>query len=621
MCLPDNLKDLYLKFLQELIDGLSSRQEQLSLTYDKAKRNLKETDGIFYYPKDLKKVKGIGDTIITRLEKKLHEHCEDLGITPPESRAPARNTRVIKRTTTLLRTESQDGILCEEPEKKKTKRAYIPKKKSGGYAILLVLLEYNAINRGLTKDIIVENAQKYATHSMNGNFATKNFHGAWSSISSLKKHNLVLESGRPKVYTLTEEGATLANTLKVADKIIFDKEMRNSGKSADSSFRTDDEKSANLSDLLSKEKILHRSADTFHSSSFLDYTFQEQLISTRPTAQRMHTLAVSSPASEQHNMVPVPRNTSAISTSRTSALRRRYNGISYEIWPKGNYEIYPIIDHREVKSQKDREFFSNTFATKGLKNEIQQLALGDILWVAKNKKTGRQCVLNTIVERKRLDDLAVSIKDNRFMEQKNRLEKSGCTHKYYLIEETMGNNIGNMGEALKTALWLILVYYRFSMIRTLDSDETVESIITLNTIVEHFYSKKDILVIFPHSVENQNDFKKTLDMFKEEFERKGNIACCHNFVSFQEVMGKSDMKTVGELTIIVLMYIKGVSLEKALAIQSFFPTLNHILQGYRKCRSPGEAKLLMFTKLGDAPGTKKITKSLSEKISDVFSTL
>ena len=207
------------------------------------------------------------------------------------------------------------------------------------------------------------------------------------------------------------------------------------------------------------------------------------------------------------------------------------------------------------------------------------------------------------------------------MEQKNRLEKSGCSNKYYLIEETMGGSIGTMGEALKTALWLILVYYKFSMIRTMNSDETVERIYALNEVIEHHYSKKSLLVLYPNNMENQDDYKKVLETFKSEFERKGNIECCHSFECFQEMMGKSEMRTIGELTINVLMFIKGVSLEKAIAIQSIFPTLNHILNAYQRCKSPHEANMLMFSKLGEAPGTKRITKGLSEKIADVFSTL
>ena len=43
--------------------------------------------------------------------------------------------------------------------------------------------------------------------------------------------------------------------------------------------------------------------------------------------------------------------------------------------------------------------------------------------------------MDFIVERKRMDDLASSICDGRFREQKHRLKQSGLGHVIYLIEE------------------------------------------------------------------------------------------------------------------------------------------------------------------------------------------
>ena len=50
--------------------------------------------------------------------------------------------------------------------------------------------------------------------------------------------------------------------------------------------------------------------------------------------------------------------------------------------------------------------------------DIRKLQVGDFLWVAKEKNGPRELVLDYIVERKRLDDLASSIIDTRYEEQK-----------------------------------------------------------------------------------------------------------------------------------------------------------------------------------------------------------
>ena len=301
-------------------------------------------------------------------------------------------------------------------------------------------------------------------------------------------------------------------------------------------------------------------------------------------------------------------------------MKRKYNGISYELWMQGSYELFPVIDHREIKSHGNRDFFSNALESKGMKCDIRQLALGDIIWVAKNKVTGSECVINTIIERKRLDDLAFSIRDNRFMEQKSRLDKSGCRNKYYLIEETMSRALEGMNEALKTALWLILMYYRFSMIRTSNSDETVDRLHALHTVITKEYSTKNLIVIYPNNLRSQDDYRAILDQFRSEFERVRDVECCHSFQCFQEILGKGELSTMRELTIQILMYIKGISIEKAVAIQALYPTLNHILIAYRNCHTEEEEKLLMFKRLGESPGAKKITKGLSEKIAAVFGT-
>ncbi|SMN19652.1 similar to Saccharomyces cerevisiae YDR386W MUS81 Subunit of the structure-specific Mms4p-Mus81p endonuclease that cleaves branched DNA [Maudiozyma saulgeensis] len=621
----ENLKYVYLELLQNMLDELSSHQEQLQKTYSKAKTNLQVSEGHFYHPKDLKKVKGIGDTIIKRLEMKLEIYCTNNNIEFPtfETQKGKASSKSTKRNLTSLRVDGHNKEIEQQPTKKK--RKYIPKKKSGGYAILLGLLELNAIRRPCTKEEIIEISQKYANGSMNSNFATKEFYGAWSSISSLLKHSLVLEEGRPRRYSLTSEGLEMAKSLKIADNIVFrnDTKMNN----IDISLDLANERTVNLSELLKQDKQIRQYNESSFNSAFSDISRETNHSINASTPQRSRVLQnisslPSTPTTNRSNQQT--STTTGISTNekylkgKVHMNRKRFTGISYEIWKNGSYEIYPIIDHREVKSQQDRDYFSNALKLKGVKMEVRQLSVGDIIWVARHTETGFLCVLNTIIERKRLDDLAASIKDNRFMEQKNRLDKSGCTNKYYLIEETMASSVVSMTEALKTSLWMILLYYRFSVIRSQNSNETVQKLHALHSVVKHHYSKKDLLVMYPNNLKDQDHYRKILERFQLEFGNHTSIECCHTLDCFQEIMGKNDSPTVGEMTIQVLMYIKGVSLEKAVAIQAVFPTLNIILTAYRNCSSQLEAKMLMFQKLGSAPGNKKISKSLSEKIADAF---
>lgn len=72
--------------------------------------------------------------------------------------------------------------------------------------------------------------------------------------------------------------------------------------------------------------------------------------------------------------------------------------------------------------------------------EVRRLAVGDFLWICRDEsKPDVELVLPYIVERKRMDDLASSIKDGRFHEQKFRLSDCGLHNKVYMIENR-GNN-------------------------------------------------------------------------------------------------------------------------------------------------------------------------------------
>ena len=62
------------------------------------------------------------------------------------------------------------------------------------------------------------------------------------------------------------------------------------------------------------------------------------------------------------------------------------------------------------------------------------ISLGDFIWVYQDNRTKEQLVLDYVVERKKADDLASSILDGRYKEQKFRLKTSGISNIIYLYE-------------------------------------------------------------------------------------------------------------------------------------------------------------------------------------------
>jgi crossover junction endonuclease MUS81 len=95
------------------------------------------------------------------------------------------------------------------------------------------------------------------------------------------------------------------------------------------------------------------------------------------------------------------------------------------IFPAGSYEVVMVLDTREIESKSSRDNFSEAIRSKGINVETRALRLGDVLWIARRRDglggEEDECVLDYVVERKRLDDLCHSIKDGRYTEQCVRL--------------------------------------------------------------------------------------------------------------------------------------------------------------------------------------------------------
>lgn len=53
--------------------------------------------------------------------------------------------------------------------------------------------------------------------------------------------------------------------------------------------------------------------------------------------------------------------------------------------------------------------------------QVRRLPIGDGIWIARHKHLSNEYVLDFIVERKKVDDLRSSIRDNRYRDQKLRL--------------------------------------------------------------------------------------------------------------------------------------------------------------------------------------------------------
>ncbi|KAL6937526.1 hypothetical protein ACO0RG_004036 [Hanseniaspora osmophila] len=660
--MSSRLRDECCKALEVLIENMDSkRQEKSVMVFNKALRQLKgDLSTKVENFNDILKVRGIGPAIQKAIYKQLNSEnkLEELGI-PRASFDKSSELPVSRLKRTKNSKEDSDDMMEDENEedenatkKKRThkKRKYVPKSRSGGYAILLALLsQFYKYPHGMTKNEIIDHAIAFCDLSFQSNPSTNEYYNAWSSMKTLINNEVVAElnvNKKPQRFGLTDDGFELADTLKKVNNVVFDNEKDFSrkwhaktsvstsaktsnsakgnnpnsssltaGNTSDASIGEVSEFSANLSLLLQKEKeTLNQplpKARLWKTQSILqDLPKKDDLFSTQDSVSNK-------------NIQGLERNIEPLCGYADNIIRARYNGVSYEVWDIDSFDIILCIDNREIRARAQRDYFATTLAAKGVHTEIRNLHLADFVWIGKHKKTGKECCLNYFIERKRLDDLSDSIKDHRFTEQKHRLQKLNARCVFYLVEEITALDLGAMAEAVKTSMWQTIIYSGFHVQRTKNSEDTVVTLKNINDVLVKKFKKTKLLVIKPSYFENQDAYAQILEDFRAQFERKkeAGLECCHTFDSYQNIMGKTNLLTVKEAYLVCLLSVKGVSLEKALGIQSLFPTLKSLLLAYQKCKDEVEGKKMIMKAMEEFPGNKKVKKALSETLYNVFGSL
>ncbi|XP_044390095.1 crossover junction endonuclease MUS81 isoform X2 [Triticum aestivum] len=129
------------------------------------------------------------------------------------------------------------------------------------------------------------------------------------------------------------------------------------------------------------------------------------------------------------------------------------------------YEVVLILDDRDTFGPHfRRKVVDNIRSQFNIPVEIKHLPVGDALWIARHKELDMEYVLDFIVERKNVDDLLGSIKDNRYKDQKLRLKKCGLRKLIYLVEGDVNTVDGS--ESVKTACFTTELPEGFDVQRT-----------------------------------------------------------------------------------------------------------------------------------------------------------
>ncbi|XP_073264053.1 crossover junction endonuclease MUS81 isoform X3 [Populus alba] len=221
------------------------------------------------------------------------------------------------------------------------------------------------------------------------------------------------------------------------------------------------------------------------------------------------------------------------------------------------YEVILILDDREqfaIQCSRGRKLIECICKEHKIKIQVRRLPVGDGIWIARHKYLLSEYVLDFIVERKKVDDLRSSIRDNRYRDQKLRLLRCGLKKLMYLVEGDP--NSSEAAESIKTACFTTEILEGFDVQRTNSLRDTLKKYAHLTQSITQYYS-----LLLP---EDQSKSTRVCPPFDEFIKR------CQDL----------EKMTVSDVFAIQLMQVPQVTEETAVAVLNLYPTLLSLARAY-----------------------------------------
>ncbi|KAJ9239213.1 hypothetical protein DTO169E5_4503 [Paecilomyces variotii] len=589
---------LLLGWIKEWLEQARERNSKGFTVYKKAYDSMKACPLVFSHPSEAQQLNGLGPKLCERLTEKLKAYCEDNGLPMPEPPHKA-NKR-----------PSGENLPDSEPVKRPKKaKPYVPALRSGPYALLIGLATLNEnSSQSMTKAQLIEAAQPYCDASFTAPSDPTKFYTAWNSMKILIQKDLVYEHGRPlRKYALTEEGWEVAKRIK---KTL---ETR------------PNEPVASSATVRAEQHIRHTAIPSVALDEGPDIV---RLGSESPPPSLPTTYQATGPQSGQNPLTRAPGDPRV----RTIVL------------PPGSFTVQLVLDTREVRTSTDRDYISTELRKKGIVPQVRALELGDAIWVAKCHdphylsrfgEEGDEIMLDWIVERKRLDDLIGSIKDGRFHEQKFRLRRSGMKNVVYLIEEfaithdSSHPSAAKYQELVSSAIASTQVVNGYFVKKTRNLDDSIRYLARMTALLRRMYEPPSETATNASTAVNPPTslaFMSSHDLSSESYLPTLNRLRTENphttiaitFVTFSALTSKSDVLSLRDVFLKMLMCTRGVTGEKALEIQRRWKTPRDFIEAFEALADPKEKEEMISERMKTIVGRKKIAKVLSKKLSEIW---
>ncbi|XP_066150680.1 crossover junction endonuclease MUS81 isoform X2 [Euwallacea fornicatus] len=547
---------------------------KMQYNFDKALKYLRKYPLPLDSGMECKILRGFGNKLCNMLEEKLIEHNKNCN---------QRNDHSSKKHSKISLTQE-----------------YIPEYRSGAYAILVTLykhsLEQNYAGHMKKAEII-----KYGRDLVDCSFSKPDprlRYTAWSSMKTLIAKKLVSKVSNPPRFFLTTQGYDLAKKLyekSLEDNLKFDCRVQELNNGKCESY-----------DVLNvpEEVVDDFFEDHLNPEAFLPLELDSQMMAKRNNL-------IEAENKEPKTLQKFSSCNTISSETNSKTLKKCLSSSSIEstfedfTMAPFSFDVILYIDNCETSgsSNSENDDILVELSKSGIKYEVKDLKVGDFVWICRDRVAKTEMVLPYIVERKRMDDLSHSIKDQRYYEQKFRLKQSGIENLTYLIESHGSNQqCGLPLESLMQAATNTAIQENFFIKFTANIKETAHYLASFSKHLIDLFKGKSLASCPKADI--------------QPIDINSDLLSLITFKEFNESSVKNERIDVTDLFVKMLIQIKGMSVGRALAVTQKYPTPITLKCAYKEISPEMGENLLSAIKYG--PSGKQLGAILSRSVYQIF---
>ncbi|XP_078444973.1 restriction endonuclease, type II-like superfamily protein [Wolffia australiana] len=581
---------------KEIVDNPEKEvSERLLSTLALAYRNICEAETPINSLKDLSRIRGVGKWIIRLMHGAFQGDKESL--------LPQKAAKIGKKPGAPKR--------------------YIPQKNSAAYALLITL--YRGISKGnefMKKQELIDETEasglartsighhgERGKPKLYGN-SMKDWYTGWNCMKTLIDRGLVVKSSCPAKYMLTDEGKETASECLARSGLESSDEVRASLRLTEHTEYGCQQSESEISCTVSFSRNLTLTSDDTSSGketssdqedcNFMNWEDKhfDTSDSYSHNSKELHTEKYSD---FPHPSVPCrPFTLKACSKEVTQRERDEQMDIGncidgFAMPPikagqrfEEEYDVILLLDDRENFGSKFSKVVDAIRVQFKIHVEVRRLPIGDGIWIARHRKFSNEYVLDFIVERKQINDLCSSIRDNRYKDQKLRLLRCGVRKLIYLIEGDP--NSSEAAERIKTACFTTEILEGFDVQRTSGISDTVKKYGYLTQSIIHLYKSQLGAV------------------------NQGDENLCPTFESFVKRCQDHEKLCISDIFSLQLMQVPQVTEQIALTVVKEYPTLHSLACAYAAldCDVRAQEEMLKVKGLTSSAASRNIFRFVWE---------